>query len=199
MKIILVGASGTIGRHLAADFAQRHEVVAVGRSSGDVQADIESIDSIRELYAAVGAFDAVVNAAGGGYFGPFDEMGDAEFRQGINGKLMGQVNLVLEGRKHIADGGSFTLTTGILANDPVRMASNLSAVNGALHSFVRAVAMELSRGIRLNAISPGLVEPSAAELGSYFPGHIPVTMERTVAGYCKSLEGGMTGQVIEVH
>jgi len=199
MKIILVGASGTLGKYLAADFVQRHDVIAVGRTSGDLHADIESVLSIRELYAGIGAFDAVVCAAGAGFFGPFEEMGDAEFRRGIDSKLMGQVNLVLEGRKHIADGGSFTLTTGILADDPIRMGSNLSTVNGALHAFVAAVAIELPRGLRVNAVSPGLVEPSAEELGSCFPGHVPVTMARTVAGYCKSVEGGMTGQVIDVH
>ena len=90
---------------------------------------------------------------------------------GINDKLMGQVNLVLDGLKHIADGGSFTLTSGVLDRDPIRQGVNAAAVNGAIDAFVMAAAIDLPRGLRINAVSPGLLEESAKKYEGFFPGH----------------------------
>lgn len=199
MRIIHIGALGTLGKHIARTLKERHEIVTVGRSSGDFQADLTSLKSIRSMYDKAGHFDAVICTAGSGFFGPFTEMKDEAFRQGINSKLMGQVNLVLEGFERINDNGSFTLTTGILSDDPVPMAANLSTVNGAINAFVRSSAIEMPRGIRINAVSPGLVIESLADLGPYFPGHVPVTMERMVSGYLKAVEGRQTGQVIKIY
>jgi len=198
MKIILVGANGTIGKRIYEEFAPRHEVISVGRTSGDIRADIASLDSIREMYKQVGDFDAVVNAAGAGYFGPWDEMDDEKFRIGIDSKLMGQINLVLEGRNLINEGGSFTLTTGILSDDPVAGSANLAAVNGAINAFVKPASLELKRGVRINVISPGMVEDAVEAYGPYFPGHIAVSMKRTVAGYVKSVEGFINGEVVRI-
>ncbi len=199
MKIIHFGATGTLGKYVCEELGSRHEIVRVGRKSGDLNADLTSIVEIRSIYERVGSFDAVICTAGGGYFGPFDAMRDREFRQGVESKMMGQINLVLEGHQRIKHGGSFTLTTGILSEDPVPMASNLSAINGAVNAFVRAASIELPRGIRINAVSPGLVEDSMESLGSYFPGHMPVKMEKMVSGYVKSVEGKVTGQVIRLY
>lgn len=198
MKIIIIGATGTIGKKVTEELGKRHEIVRVGAQRGDVQVDMTSISSIQGMYKKVGAFQALVCAAGAGHFGPFHTMTEEDFYKGIRSKLMGQVNLVMIGKEYIDDGGSFTLTSGVLANDPVRGGVGLSLVNGGLHSFVRGAAIELSRGIRLNVVSPGLVEDSAAALGTAFPGHIPVPMNRVVAGYVKSVEGFGHGQVIEV-
>lgn len=198
MKIILVGANGTIGKRIYEELAPRHEVVSVGRSSGDIQADIASVDSIRSMYDQAGPFDALINAAGAGYFGPWDEMDDEKFRIGVNSKMMGQINLVLEGRNRINDKGSFTLTTGILCDDPVAGSANLSAVNGAINAFAKVAALELKRGVRINVISPGMVEDAVEAYGPYFPGHIAVSMKRTVAGYVKSLEGIINGDVVRI-
>ncbi len=199
MKIILIGASGTIGKHVYSELSRRHQITSVGKTSGDIQADISSVDSIKAMYDKAGGFDAVVCTAGSGYFGPFDDMYDEQFRTGINSKLMGQVNLVLEGRNYINDNGSFTLTTGILSDDPVAMASNLSTVNGAVNAFVKAVSYELKRGIRINSVSPGVVEDSKDTYGPYFPGHIPVAMQRAVSGYVKNVEGIITGEIIKLY
>ena len=198
MKIIIVGATGVIGSKVAAELAKRHEIVKAGSKSGDVKVDITSTASIREMYKHVGKFDALVNAAGTGHFGPFDTMTEEDFYKGIRSKMMGQINLVMTGKDFINDQGSFTLTSGILYKDPVRGGVGLSFVNGALHSFVIAASIELNRSIRLNVVSPGLVEDSAADLGVYFPGHIPTTMNRAVSGYVKSVEGFSTGEIIEV-
>ncbi len=199
MKIILIGASGTIGKHVYHELVKRHEIITVGKTSGDLQVDMTSVSSIKAMFEKTGYFDALICTAGAGYFGPFDVMDDEKFRIGINGKLMGQVNFVLEGRNYSNDEGSFTLTTGILSDDPVKMGANLCAVNGALNAFVAVAALELKRGLRINTVSPGVVEDSKDTYGPYFPGHIPVTMQRVVSGYVKSVEGIINGQVIKLY
>ncbi len=198
MRIVLVGASGTIGRAVAAELGPRHEIVAVGRRSGDVQLDITDEASIRAGLARIGRFDALVSATGKVKFAPLDQLDEAGYAVGLRDKLMGQINLVLIGREHIADGGSFTLTSGVLSNDPVRAGSSASMVNGALDAFVRAAAIELPRGLRINAVSPGVILESMPAYGAFFRGHEPVPAARAALAYAKSVEGALTGRVFSV-
>jgi NAD(P)-dependent dehydrogenase (short-subunit alcohol dehydrogenase family) len=197
MKIIIVGATGTLGKHVVKALEKDHEVIKAGSKSGDLQLDISSPESIERFYEQTGAFDALVSTTGNGHFGPLNTMKDADFRKGIDSKLMGQVNLVLIGQHRIDPKGSFTLTSGILSEDPIYLGANLSAINGALEAFVRAAAIELENGVRINAISPGVVEDSPGYF-PYFPGHIPVTMDRVTQAYIKSVLGTQTGQVYKV-
>lgn len=197
MKIIIVGASGTIGKTVASALEKDHEIIRVGSKSGDIQADITSPESIGEMFKKAGKFDALVSAAGDAYFGPWKGMDDTAFRIGINSKLMGQINLVLIGQHFVNPKGSFTLTAGSLAHDPVLAGSNASAVNGGLESFVRAAAIELGDGVRINAVSPTVVEDSPGYF-PYFPGHMPVSMKRVEYAYLKSILGAGTGKVITV-
>ena len=120
MKIIIVGANGAVGRPAVDALSERHEIVTVGKTSGDVQANLEDVVSIRAMYAEIGKVDAVVCAISHGHFGPVAEMTGEQFMQGIKGKVMPQVNLVLEGMDFVNDGGSFTLTSGVLNRDPIR-------------------------------------------------------------------------------
>ncbi|HEY6902008.1 MAG TPA: short chain dehydrogenase, partial [Puia sp.] len=177
MKVIVIGATGAIGRHVTAALEQEHEVIKVGKNSGDVQVDINSPDSIRRLFEKTGPFDALVNVSGDAHFGPLKEMTDKEFREGIDSKLMGQINLVLIGQHYINKKGSFTLTTGVLTEQPIQGGANPSAVNGAVEAFVRAAAVELEDGVRVNAVSPGVVE-ATPKYFPFFPGFMPVAMER---------------------
>ena len=170
-----------------------HRAESIGHSEKKEGEKMEGYDS-----GKVGNFDALVSATGSGHFGPFDKMTEDDFYKGIKSKMMGQINLVMLGKDHISENGSFTLTSGILHNDPVPGSVGLSFVNGALNSFVIAAANELKKGVRLNVVSPGLVEDSIESLGAYFPGHIPVSMNRMVSGYVKSVEGNITGKIIEL-
>jgi|WetSurMetagenome_2_1015567.scaffolds.fasta_scaffold469706_2 NAD(P)-dependent dehydrogenase (short-subunit alcohol dehydrogenase family) len=199
MKILIIGANGTIGKKVSAEFSKRHEIVKAERESGDVKVDIESSKSIENMYQQAGKIDAVIVVAGESYFGDFQTMSEENVYVGIKSKLMGQVNVVLIGQKYINDGGSFTLTTGKLSNDPVKYSSATSLVDGALNSFTLGASRELKRSIRINAVSPELVEDSEKELGSYFPGHIPVDMKRVISAYVKSVEGCRTGEIIKVN
>lgn len=195
MKIIIVGASGTIGKQVAASLEKEHEIIRVGSKSGDIQTDITSVESITNLFRQAGSFDALISAAGDAYFGPFKTTTDKEFRIGINSKLMGQINLVLIGQHYINPKGSFTLTSGILSNDPVLSGANASVANGAIDAFVRAAAIELENGVRINAVSPTVLEDSPGYF-PFFPGHIPVSIKKVIASYHKSVLGFGTGQVI---
>ena len=196
MRILVVGGSGTVGQAAVMELSRRHEIVKAGRTSGDVTVDLMDEASVRAMYRQVGKVDAVVSTAGHVHFGPVSEMTPDQFRKGLNDKLMGQVNLVLLGFEHMNDGGSFTLTSGVLDRDPVRKGSSAAAVNGAIGAFVKGAAIEMPRGIRINAVSPGLLEDSAVKYDGFFPGHEPVTAARVGLAYAKSVEGALTGQVI---
>ena len=198
MRILIVGASGTVGLAASKELARRHEIVRAGRSSGDLTVDVMSEESVKAMYAKLGKVDAVVACAGHVHFGPVASMTPEQFRKGLNDKLMGQVNLVLLGMGNVNDNGSFTLTSGILDRDPVRAGANAAAVNGALGGFVKGAAIEMPRGLRINAVSPGLLEESAQKYDGFFPGHEPVSSARVGLAYAKSVEGALTGQVISV-
>ncbi len=142
--------------------------------------------------------DAVVSAAGHVKFAPFADMHAADYDIGLKDKLMGQVNLVLIGRDFIADGGSFTLTTGVLDSDPIRMGSSASMVNGAVNAFVVAAAIEMPRATRINAVSPGVITEAMEDYAPFFRGFEPVPAARAALAYAKSVEGAQTGQVYRV-
>lgn len=195
MRILVVGAGGTVGRAAVAALGGRHDIVKAGRSSGDVRADIADSASIAAMFETAGRFDAVVGCAGQAHFAPLLQMKGDDFLGGLENKLMGQINLVLKGLSHVNDGGSFTLTGGSLDRYPVRGGSNAATSNAALGGFVRAAALDLERGIRINLVSPTLLEESAAKFAAMLPGHEAVSSARVGLAYVKSVEGGQTGQV----
>src|SRR5258708_7986691 len=197
MKILIVGQISTIEKRETASLQKDHEIIKVGSKSTDIQVDISSTESIEYFYKQVGKFDALICAAGDAPFGPLAGMRDPDFRIGVNRKLMGQVNLVLIGQHYINPKGSFTLTSGALADDPIVMGANISTMNGAINGFVKGAAIEQENGVRINAVGPNIVEESTAYF-SYFPGHVPVTMSRVTQAYVKSVLGGQTGQIYKV-
>jgi len=198
VRVIVIGAAGAVGNCAVEALSGRHEVIRVGRSSGDIKADIEDIDSIRAMYREAGKVDAVVSAVGHGHFGAVHEMTSEQFMQGINHKLLPQVNLVLEGFEFINDGGSFTLTSGVLNRDPIPGGSCAAAANGALDGFVLGAAVDMPRGIRINVVSPEVLEVSRQRYEGFFPGHVHVTNEAVGLAYSKAVEGCLTGQVFIV-
>ncbi len=197
MKIILIGASGTIGRAIDAAFRDRHEVLRASRG-GDLQVDIADPVSIERVYGQVGAFDALVCATGSVHFGPFEQFTTEQFDVGLRNKLMGQVNLVRLGLALIRDGGSFTLTSGLLNDDPIRDGISAAMVNGGLEGFVRTAAAVLPRGLRINLVSPTVIEESLPAYGPFFPGTKAVPAAEAAMGYVKSVEGIQTGRVYRI-
>lgn len=199
MKIIIIGGKGTIGKRVSDHFSNKHEIIIGGRNSGDVNVDIADSKSIEKMFKSVGNVDAVICIAGEAKWAAFDSMTEEDFHIGLNSKLMGQVNLVRIGQHYLNSGGSFTLTTGILADHPVALTTSAAMVNGAIHSFVKAASLELKNGIRINAVSSGLVEDAIQKYEAYFPGHNPIPMRKVINGYVKSVEGKGTGEIIRMY
>ncbi len=195
MRILVIGAAGTVGRAAVAALGNHHQIIKAGRSSGGVQVDIADSVSIAAMYKKTGTLDAVVCCAGQAHFAPLSRITEEQFLGGLKNKLMGQINLVLMGQGCLSDGGSFTLTSGSLDRYPVRQGSNAATINAALAGFVRAAALDLDRGLRINLVSPTLLDESSARLATLLPGHESIPAARAGLAYVKSVEGGQTGQV----
>ncbi len=199
MKILIIGGNGTIGKKVSKHFSLDHEVIIGGRNSGDVTVDIADNSSIKSMFEIIGKVDAVVCIAGEAKWAEFDSMTEEDFYIGLKSKLMGQVNLVRMGKDYMNPGGSFTLTTGILGDHPVALTTSAALVNGGIQSFVKAVSLELGNSIRINVVSPGLVEDAAEKYETYFPGHNPIPMKKVINGYVKSVQGRDNGEIIRVY
>lgn len=196
--IIVIGASGTIGKELVQTLEKDgHKVIRVSRSSGDYQADIQDKASLDALFKAVGKFDAVANAVGEVAFSPLEELTDDHFSLSIGNKLMGQINIVRTALPFINDKGSFVLVSGILSDEPILGGTIGSMVNGAIEGFVKAAALELPRNIRINCVSPTVLTESVG-YHPYFPGFIPVDAWKVAKAYERALTGIINGRVISV-
>lgn len=199
MKLLIIGGNGTIGKKVSAYFSKKHEIIVGGRQSGNVTVDIADSRSIQAMFDRAGKIDAIVCIAGEAKWAPFDSLTEEDFYIGLRSKLMGQVNLVRIGQDFLNPGGSFTLTTGILADHPVVMTTSAALVNGAIHSFVRAAALELKNEHRINVVSSGLVEDAVEKYEAYFPGHNPIPMQKVINGYVRSVEGKGSGKIIKIY
>ncbi|MDX1529319.1 MAG: short chain dehydrogenase [Gammaproteobacteria bacterium] len=196
MNIIVVGATGTIGRAVVEILRPDHEILAVGHSNGALRVDLASPASIESMYQAAGTADAVISAAGPASFGSLDELKDADYEFAFRNKLMGQVNLVRIGRRFLSDRGCFSLTTGMLGQRPMPGSAVISMVNAALEGFVRAAALELKDHFRVNAVSPIFVKETMIKLG--MDPSSGMSAADTARAYKASVEGEETGQVLDV-
>jgi NAD(P)-dependent dehydrogenase (short-subunit alcohol dehydrogenase family) len=200
MRVLVIGGSGTIGQRLVPELRARgHEVVVGSRTAGDVKVDITSASSIRDMYQLAGELDAVVCIAASGDMDDFATLTEDELLANMRGKLLGQVNLVLIGQRHLAERGSFTLTSGIFADYPARGVTGGGLISGALHSFVLSAAIELPRGLRINVVSPTVVEDSADAYRDSFPDLKPVSMQSLVTDYVRCVEGPGTGEIVRAY
>lgn len=195
MKVMVIGATGTIGRAIVERLRARHEVIEVGHKGGDFHVDISSRDSIRTLYEAVGPVDAVVSAEGLAKFAPLDQLTDEDFLMSLNNKLMGQVNLIRLGCRYLNDNGSFTVTSGVLSREPMKGSAAISLVNAGIDGFVRAAALEVPRGLRVNAVSPVWVKETLQALGMDSSSGMPA--QQVALAYVESVEGKRNGEVLD--
>src|SRR6202158_2709657 len=199
MKIVLIGANGKIGELVQKALAGAgHEIVKVGRKSGDFRVEIENRESARKLYQAVGSCDAVAIAAGEVAFAPLSELTPEKWRFSLGSKLMGQINLVQEAIPFINAKGSFTLVSGILNEEPIFAGVAGAAVSGALEAFVRAAAIELPKGLRINVVSPTMLKESESQFAQFFIGMIPVEGWKVGQAYKRAILGAQTGRVYKV-
>lgn len=196
MRILVVGASGLLGRAATQELEARHEVLKASRN-GQVTVDLSDTGSIRRMYESIGKVDAVISSMGSVPFKNIADLHKEDFALGLADKVLGQIDLVLQGLHHVNEGGSFTVTTGILAREPIAAGAVASTANGALESFVMAAAPELPRGLRINAVSPTVLE-EAEGYHSAFPGFDRVAAKDVGRAYGKSVEGIQTGRIFNV-
>jgi NAD(P)-dependent dehydrogenase (short-subunit alcohol dehydrogenase family) len=200
MRIVVVGGAGTIGRRLVPALrANGHDVIVAGRTSGDVQVDLAVPATVAAMYRAVGAVDGVVSIAAHGAPDEFATLTATALRENMRAKFFGQVELVLAGQHHCADGAGFTLTSGIFADQAWPGVTGGGVISGALHSFALSAAIELPRGMRINVVSPTMVGDSVKAFADQFPGLRPVSMDELVAHYLDCVEGDGTGQIIRAY
>ena len=193
MKVILIGASGKIGRGVDKAASVNHEVVRVGLADGDVQCDYTDPESVRSMFTTIGPYHALVSAVGDdSRFLPFEELADDDFRYGFERKFLSQIRLMTLGKPTIHDGGSFTLTSGFLSHYSNRRGIATGPFNAALETYVEHTARFWPRGIRINVVSPGPV------VGPGRNGRGAVTSEQCAESYVQAIEGTMTGRVLRV-
>ncbi|ODN41728.1 short chain dehydrogenase [Piscirickettsia litoralis] len=198
MKILIVGGTGLIGQAVKEELGSRHDIIIAGSQSGDIQVDITDLASIQALYKKTHNLDAIIATTGRVKFAPINELDSEDYHFGLSHKLMGQVNLVLQGISHLNHGGSFTLTSGILNYDPIVQGSSAAMVNGAIDGFVRSTAIELPNSLRINTVSPTVVTEALSRYENYFRGYAPAAAAEVAKAYSKSVEGKQTGQIYKV-
>jgi NAD(P)-dependent dehydrogenase (short-subunit alcohol dehydrogenase family) len=194
VKIVVIGATGTIGKPLSDTLASKHDVVRVSRK-GSVKADIEDVGSLKKLFEQVKDIDAVVCCAGSAAFKPLAQLTDADFQLSIKSKLMGQVNLVRIAMSYVKDGGSITLTGGVLAHEPMQGGAAISMVNAGIEGFVTGAAIEMPRGIRLNLVSPPWISETLAAFKMDPSGGIPAAA--CAKAYVAAIEEKYQGQTLD--
>ncbi len=197
-KVIIVGASGVLGQAVAAGLVKDHQVIRAGRSGTDLTLDAGDINGLEKALASVGPFDALISCIGHVPFEPFDRVEPEAFAAGITNKFIFQTNLLRAALPHLSANGSVTFTSGILADEPLIGSSCAAAANGALHAFVMAASAELLGRVRLNVISPSVVEDAVDAFGDFFDGFEATSMTSLVKAYRRCLAGPVTGRVFKI-
>ena len=194
MRILVIGASGTIGKAVVDALSGGNEVIRASSKTSPTKVDIANANSIRGMYHSLGRVDHVVCCAGNAKFGPLEQLSDDDFRFCLDHKLMGQVNVVRYGFENVNDGGSFTVTSGVLAQNPMKGSGAISLVNAGLEGFVRAAALEAPRGIRVNVVSPPWVTETLIAYKMDPKGGVPAA--EVAKTYVKAVEGEDTGRTL---
>jgi NAD(P)-dependent dehydrogenase (short-subunit alcohol dehydrogenase family) len=190
VKIAIIGGTGVLGSAVARALAAAHDVVVAARSGG-LRVDLADPDSLDALFSAAPDLDAVVCCAASGPLVSLESATDAEFAEGLRGKLLGQVALARRAAKHLRDGGSITLTGGTFVT-PVAGGSLGALINGGLAGFVRNAASEMPRGIRINLVSPGWIRETLEAMGA--DGSAGTPASEVATAYAALVEGDASGQ-----
>lgn len=195
MKIVLVGATGMIGQAIVKELAE-HQVIQVGNSKGDYQVDIEDRASVSALFEKLGKVDAIISTAGQIVFSAFNEMDFEQVKMTVDSKIMGNMNLFQIGSQYIHQGGSFTFTTGYLAQNPMPGSTTISMVNAALDAFAKAAALEFGSDLRVNTVSPRFVKETMELMGMDSSTGVPVA--DTAKAYRHAIASDESGQAFDV-
>ncbi|BCQ22965.1 short chain dehydrogenase [Caballeronia sp. NK8] len=194
MRVLLIGATGMLGTEIKRILDPEHDVITASRKGSDIAVDLSDKASIVAMYDKVGKVGAVVSVGGAAKFAPLDSLGDDDYAFSITNKLMGQVNLVRCAIGHVNEGGSVTLTSGTLAQQPMVGSAAVSIVNAGVEGFVRVAALELQGKMRVNVVSPGWVAETLASMGKDASQGIEAADVAKV--YKRAVDETMTGQTL---
>ncbi|MBL4740954.1 MAG: short chain dehydrogenase [Sneathiella sp.] len=197
-KVIVVGASGVLGGAVAAGLDKDHDVIRASRNGADLAVDASNVEQLDAAFKKVGPIDGLVVCIGHVPFEPFESVNLDAFAAGIMNKFMHQANLVRAALPYLNNNAAVVLTSGILADEPLIGSSCAAAANGALHSFVMALSGELAGRVRVNVVSPSVVEASVEGYGNFFDGFEATSMDSLVKGYRRCLAGPFTGRVLKI-
>ena len=194
MRVLLVGATGLLGSEIKRLLEPQHEVITASRTGSDVSVDLSDKASIAAMFDKVGKVGAVVCVGGAAKFAPLDTLTDDDYAFSLANKLMGQVNLVRCAIGHVDEGGSVTLTSGTLAQQPMVGSAAVSIVNAGIEGFARAAALELQGKMRVNVVSPGWVAETLKAMGKDSSQGIAAVDVAKV--YKRAIDEPITGQTL---
>lgn len=194
-KLVLVGSTGVLGKEVKELLGPDYEIITVNRTSGDYQLNMSDVDAVEKMFKEIGGFDALISTSGYGKWGSIDEHSIQDFHDGLNSKLMGQVNLVMIGRKYANTGASFAVSTGILAQYPVEGGLSLGMINAGLEAFVRGAALEM-KDMTINAVSPSFAKETMELMGMDSSTGVPAIEFAKL--YKQAIESGKSGEIYRV-
>ncbi len=194
-KIIVIGSTGVIGKEVVKLMKNQYQVIEVNRSSGNYKLDMSDTKAVEDMFKEIGGFDAVIATSGYGKWGSIDEHTIQDFHDGLNSKLMGQINLVMIGRKYANDGAAFVISSGILAQYPVEGGLSLGVINAGLEAFVRGAAFEM-KNMRVNAVSPSFAKETMELMGMDSSTGVPAIEFAKL--YKEAIESGKTGEIFRI-
>ena len=197
-KIIVVGATGKLGRVVVKGLQKDYEVIRAGRSGPDLKIDAFDFESVSDVLASVGPFDGLVSCIGGTPFKTFEELTMDDFAAGLSTKCFSQLNLAKAAIPFLSENGSITLTSGIIGDEPIIAGSCAAAANGALNMCVSTLAAEYAGKLRINVVSPSIIENSVDHYGMLFDGFEPTSNESIVHAYRRTISSPITGRVMSL-
>jgi len=194
-KIIVVGATGRLGR-VVVNGLKDYEVIRAGRSGPDLKIDALDFESVSDVFASVGTFDGLISCIGGTPFKTFEELTMEDFALGMSKKCFSQLNLAKAAIPFLSDNGSITLTSGIIGDEPILAGSCAAAANGALNMSVSTLAAEFAGRLRINVVSPSIIENSVEDYGMLFDGFEPTSEKRIIEAYRRTISAPISGRVL---
>ncbi|PHM71528.1 short chain dehydrogenase [Xenorhabdus sp. KJ12.1] len=205
MKILVIGATGNIGKHIISNIKKYHplladnptelEIIQASRNSPEYSLDVFDNQQLDNFLSKNKMFEAIICAFGKTNWTKPESLRDYE--ESIKNKAFGQINVALQALKYIKPGGSITLTSGIVGKIMSPNGSQTAVTNGAIEAFVRSAATEITDA-RINVVSPKLLDESFTNYAKFFPGQETCTGEQIAKGYIRSIYGQETGVVIEI-
>jgi NAD(P)-dependent dehydrogenase (short-subunit alcohol dehydrogenase family) len=194
-KIVVVGATGRLGRVVVGGLSD-YEVVRAGRSGPDLKIDALDFESVSDVFASIGTFDGLISCIGGTPFKTFEELTMEDFALGLSKKCFSQLNLAKAAIPYLTENGSITLTSGIIGDEPILAGSCAAAANGALNMCVSTLAAEYAGKLRINIVSPSIIENSVEDYGMLFDGFEPTSKKRIVEAYRRTISAPISGRVL---